>query len=57
MVGYDGPILFWRSPDWSPLLPVWLLIPGFALALAAVLFWLLGPASVVRRDVEARDSG
>jgi hypothetical protein len=54
MVGYDGPIQFWRDPDWSPLLPAWVLVPTFALALAALLLWLLGPASVERAGVEAR---
>jgi Predicted membrane protein (DUF2142) len=57
MVGYDGPIQFWQNPNWSPLLPAWLLTAGYAMALAGLLLWLLGPASVVRGDVEARDSG
>lgn len=55
MVGYDGPIQFWRDPDWSPLLPAWVLIPAFALALAGLLLWLLGPASVEQGGVEARE--
>ena len=48
MVGYDGPIQFWSDPDWSPLLPAWVLVPAYALALAALLWWTLGPASVQR---------
>jgi Predicted membrane protein (DUF2142) len=55
MVGYDGPIQFWRDPNWSPLLPAWLLTAGYALALAGLLLWLFGRASVVRGDVEARE--
>jgi predicted membrane protein DUF2142 len=41
MVGYDGPITFWRHPEWSPLLPAWLLTAAYALALAGLLLWLL----------------
>ena len=55
-MGYDGPIQFWRNPDWSPLLRVWLLIAAYALALAGMLLWLFSPASVVRRDAKARES-
>jgi hypothetical protein len=56
MVGYDGPIQFWRDPDWSPLLPAWVLVPAYALALAGLLLWLLGPASIERAGVEAGES-
>jgi hypothetical protein len=56
MVGYDGPIQFWRHPEWSPLLPALLLIAAYAVALAALLFWLFGPGSSVRRDIQTRES-
>jgi Predicted membrane protein (DUF2142) len=55
MVGYDGPIQFWRHPEWSPLLPALLLMAAYAVALAALLFWLFGPGSSVRRDIQTRE--
>ena len=56
MVGYDGPIAFWRNPEWSPLLPAWLLMAAYVLALASLLLWVFGRPALARGNVQARET-
>jgi hypothetical protein len=41
-VGYDGPLMFWWDPDWSPPFPALLLLVVFLLGLVTLAVWLWG---------------
>jgi Predicted membrane protein (DUF2142) len=56
MVGYDGPIAFWRNPEWSPLLPAWLLMAAYALALSSLLLWVFVRPTLARGNVQPRET-
>lgn len=44
-VGYDGAIMFWNHPAWSPPVSALLLTIGFAVAVVAFAIWLVGPGA------------
>jgi predicted membrane protein DUF2142 len=51
-VGYDGPIQFWRHPDWAPPVSPLLLTIGYAFVAGAFVLWVLSP---VHANVEDDD--
>jgi hypothetical protein len=44
-VGADGPVLFWLHPDWTSIVPQFLLIIVYAVAYVALIVWLLSGRS------------
>jgi hypothetical protein len=44
-VGADGPILYWLHPDWTSVVPQFLLIGAYAVVFVAFVVWLLGGRS------------
>ncbi len=44
-VGYDGGIMFWNHPAWSPPVAALWLVLGFAVVVVAFAVWLVGPGA------------
>jgi hypothetical protein len=44
-VGYDGGIMFWNHPQWSPPVGALWLVLAFAVAVVAFAVWLVGPGA------------
>jgi Predicted membrane protein (DUF2142) len=45
-VGANGPVFYWLHPDWTSVVPQFLLIATYSLVFVAFIVWLLGGRSV-----------
>lgn len=54
-VGANGPILYWLHPDWTSIVPQFLLIGAYGVVLVAFVVWLLGgrPSAAPGAQVDA----
>jgi hypothetical protein len=50
-VGYNGALLFWRDPAWSPPLPSLFLLSAYAVLLVGLAVWLWGGATAGTSEI------
>jgi hypothetical protein len=53
-VGANGPVLYWLHPDWTSVVPQFLLIAAYGVVFVAFVVWLLGGRSRETAEEEAR---
>jgi hypothetical protein len=44
-VGANGPVFYWLHPDWTSVVPQFLLIAAYSVVFVAFMVWLLGGRS------------
>ena len=53
-VGANGRVFYWLHPDWTPVVPQFLLIAAYILVFVAFMVWMLGGRSPAPSDEEGR---
>jgi Predicted membrane protein (DUF2142) len=53
-VGANGPVFYWLHPDWTSVVPQFLLIAAYSVVFVAFVVWLLGGRSGESADGEGR---
>jgi hypothetical protein len=53
-VGANGPVFYWLHPDWTSIVPQFLLIGAYSVVFVAYIVWLLGGRSPEPSEQERR---
>jgi hypothetical protein len=53
-VGANGPVFYWLHPDWTSIVPQFLLIAAYSVVFVAFVVWLLGGRSTAPSEEAGR---